>query len=176
MNIYLYGMIGSGKTTVGKTIAKRLRWPFFDLDQIMEEKSGKSIHEIVAEETWLGFRQREYEICKKFSQYDCSVIGLGGGTLRYQWNLDVLRGSGVFILLTAKLKVIVNRVKKHDRPRVNIGTSLEQDLYLLWKKYKHLYYQPADLIYKTDQNKTIKKETDEIIRILKQKGILKLPI
>ena len=77
MNIYLCGMIGSGKTAVGKMIAKRLHWPFFDLDQIMEEEAGKGIHEIVAQETWLGFREREYEICKRFSKRDRSVIALG---------------------------------------------------------------------------------------------------
>jgi shikimate kinase len=172
MNIYLCGMIGSGKTAVGKMIAKRLHWPFFDLDQIMEEEAGKRIHEIVAHETWLGFREREYEICKRFSRLNRSVVALGGGTVRYEWNRDVLRGSGIIILLTARLRVLAERVKKHDRPRVNPGTSLKEDLSLLWKKYKHLYYDAADLIYKTDRNKTVNQEANEIIQRLKKVGFL----
>jgi shikimate kinase len=50
MNIYLCGLIGSGKTSIGKEIARRLRRPFFDVDQIMEKEAGKRIHDIVAEE------------------------------------------------------------------------------------------------------------------------------
>ncbi len=98
------------------------------------------------------------------------VIALGGGTVRYEWNRDVLRGTGVIILLKAGLKVLADRVGKNDRPRVNAGTSLEKDIALLWKKYKHLYYKAADLTYKTDQKKTIKKESDEIINMLRKRG------
>jgi len=170
MNVYLCGMIGAGKTAVGKAIARKLRWPFFDLDQIMEEEAGKRIHDIVAEETWLGFREREYLVCKRFSQMDRSVIALGGGTVRYQWNMDVLRGSGVVILLKANLKVLADRVKKYDRPRVNPGTSLEKDISILWKKYKSLYYKAADLVVKTDQDKTVLEEAVEIIKRLKKQG------
>ncbi len=169
MNIYLCGMIGSGKTAIGLTIGKRLRWPFFDLDRVMEEEAGKRIHDIVAEETWLGFREREYAICKRFSQMNHSVIALGGGTVRYEWNRDILRGSGPIVLLTAGLKVLAERVRKNDRPRVNPGASLEQDLSVLWKNFKHLYYLAADFRYRTDRGKTIPKEADEIIKILKQR-------
>ncbi len=170
MNIYLCGMIGSGKTAVGLAISRRLRWPFFDLDRVMEEEAGKRIHDIVAEETWLGFREREYGICKRFSQMDHSVIALGGGTARYEWNRDILKGSGPIILLTAKLKVLAERVRKNDRPRVNPGATLEQDLSVLWKKFKHLYYLAADFTYRTDQEKTVRQEADEIIRIVKKRG------
>jgi len=163
-------MIGSGKTVVGKAIARKLRWPFLDLDQIMEKEAGKRIHDIVAEETWLGFRQREYQICKRFSQMDHSVIALGGGTVRYQWNVDVLKGSGMVILLEANLKILAERVKQHDRPRVNPNTSLEEDIAILWKKFKDLYYQAADLVLRTDREKTVLEEADEIITKLKKQG------
>ncbi|HSB03762.1 MAG TPA: shikimate kinase [Thermodesulfobacteriota bacterium] len=172
MNIYLCGMIGSGKTAIGLAISRRLQWPFFDLDQVMEEEAGKRIHDIVAQETWVGFREREYAICKRFSKMDYSVIALGGGTVRYEWNRDVLKGSGPIILLTAKLKVLAERVKKNDRPRVNPGVNLEQDLSLLWKRFKHLYYQAADFTYRTDQGKTVKQEADEIIKILERRKFL----
>jgi shikimate kinase len=154
-------------------MARKLQWPFFDLDQIMEKEAGKRIHDIVAKETWLGFREREYQICKRFSQMSCSVIALGGGTVRYQWNMDVLRGSGVVILLKANLKVLADRVKKHDRPRVNPGTSLEKDISILWKKYKSLYYEAADLVIKTDRGKTVLEEATEIIRRLEKQGFFK---
>ena len=172
MNLYLCGMIGSGKTAIGLAISRRLKWSFFDLDQVMESEAGKRIHEIVAEETWLGFREREYTICKRFSEMNHSVIALGGGTVRYEWNRDILKGSGPVILLTARLKVLADRVRKNDRPRVNPGASLEQDLALLWKKSKHLYFLAADFTYRTDHGKTVHQEADEIIRILRKKKFL----
>ncbi len=172
MNIYLCGMIGSGKTAMGLAISRRLRWPFLDLDQIMEEEAGKRIHDIVAEEGWLGFREREYAICKRFSRMDHTLIALGGGTVRYEWNRDILKGSGPLILLAAKLKVLAERVRRNDRPRVHPGTTLEQDLSALWKRFKHLYYEAADFTYRTDQGKTILQQADEIVRILERKKFL----
>src|SRR3990172_9013282 len=169
MNIYLCGMIGSGKTAIGVALSRRLGWDFFDLDQVMEEEAGRRIHDIVAEEFWLGFGEREYAICKRFSRMDHSVVALGGGTVRYEWNRDILRGSGPIILLTARLKVLAERVRKNDRPRVNPGVSLEQDLSILWRKFKRLYNLAADFTYRTDKGLTVRQEVEEIIRILKKK-------
>jgi shikimate kinase len=165
-------MIGSGKTSIGREIAKRLRWPFFDVDQIMEREAGKRIHDIVAEEGWVSYREREYQIAKRLSQLDRSVVAMAGGTVRYQWNRDVLGGTGVFILLTAKLKILAGRARMNDRPRVHPGTSLEDDLSLLWKKYKDRYYGAADFTYRTDRNKTVQEEAEEIMDLLKKKNLL----
>ena len=117
----------------------------------------------------MGFREREYAICKRFSRMNHTVVALGGGTVRYEWNRDILNGSGPIILLTAKLKVLAERVRKNDRPRVNPGATLEQDLALLWKRFKHLYYLAADFTYRTDRDKTVRQEANDIIRILKQR-------
>ena len=68
MNIYLSGLIGTGKTSIGKEITRRLRWPFFDVDQIMEKEAGKRIHDIVAEEGWVSYREKEYNISKRLSR------------------------------------------------------------------------------------------------------------
>jgi len=169
MNLYLCGMIGSGKTSIGKEIAKRLRWPFFDVDQIMEKEAGKRIHDIVAEEGWVSYRESEYHIAKRLSQLDRSVVATAGGTVRYEWNMDVLGGTGVFVLLTAKLKTLVGRARMNDRPRVHSGTTLENDLSFIWKKYKDRYGGAADFTYRTDRNKTVKEEAEEIIDLLKKK-------
>ncbi len=169
MNIYLCGLIGSGKTSIGREIARRLRWPFFDVDQIMEEEAGKRIHDIVTEEGWVSYREKEYDISKRLSRKNHSVIAMAGGTVRYEWNMDVFRGTGVFILLTAPIKTLVSRAEKNDRPRVNLGTSLEKDLSFIWRKYKDRYEEAADFTYRTDRNKTVKEEAEEIIDLLKKK-------
>ncbi|NJL73491.1 MAG: hypothetical protein HC888_19175 [Candidatus Competibacteraceae bacterium] len=99
MNLYLCGMIGSGKTTIGRRLAETTGLSFTDLDQEMERRLGHSFHRLVAEQGWLAFRELEYAICKDFSRLDHHVVCLGGGTVRYQWNVDVMRGSGPIVLL-----------------------------------------------------------------------------
>jgi shikimate kinase len=172
MNIYFCGLIGSGKTTIGREVARRLRWPFFDVDQVMEKEAGKRIHDIVAEEGWVSYREKEYTISKGLSRKNHAVVAMAGGTVRYEWNMDILKGTGVTILLNARINTLVQRAIKNDRPRVNPVSDLKADLILLWKEKRHLYYGAADLLYRTDRNKTVKQEAEEIIKILKKEKIL----
>ena len=171
VNIYLTGLIGAGKTTIGIPLAEQLGWAYDDLDLAMQKMAGKDFRQVVAEEGWLGFRQREYSLCKQFANLQRTVIGLGGGTVRYDWNRDVLRGSGCVILLIADLKVLAERVRDNDRPRVNPGVTLEADLQNIWENYQHLYLSFADLIYPTDQGKSISEEVEDIITLLNIKQI-----
>ena len=168
MNIYLSGMIGAGKTTLGKRLARRLGWPFDDLDPAMKRLAGKDFHHVVAQDGWLRFRQWEYRICKKFARMDRTVIALGGGTVRYEWNRDALRGTGVVLLLTTDLDDLADRVRADDRPRVNPGTTLEEDLAKIWSAHQDLYYDFADIVYPTERNKPIAQEVDELVGILKR--------
>jgi shikimate kinase len=172
MNIYFCGMIGSGKTAVGELLARRLGWSFLDLDREMDRDLGRSFHELVREQGWLAFRELEYKICKRFSRMDKTVIALGGGTVRYEWNTDILRGTGIMILLESDLAALADRVRKADRPRVNPGVSLEEDLQRIWSTASHLYRQCADIIYQTDQEISVSQEVQEILEVLKTKGIV----
>lgn len=168
MNVYFSGLIGSGKTTVGKALAQLLNWRFDDLDLAMERTAGKNFRQVVADEGWLGFRMREYTICKQFAIMNRSVIGLGGGTVRYEWNRDVLQGSGVNILLLVDIALLPERLVDNDRPRVNPGVSMQEDLTWMWNKHKDLYLNFADLVYRTDQGKTVEQEAEELFAILKR--------
>ncbi len=164
-------MIGSGKTAVGKVLAERLGWSFFDLDREMDRELGKSFHELVHEQGWLAFRELEYKICKRFSKMDKAVIALGGGTVRYEWNTDILRGTGIMILLESDLATLADRVRNADRPRVNPGVSLEEDIQRIWSTASHLYRRCADIIYPTDKGRSVSEEVQELLEILKSKGI-----
>ena len=161
MNIYFCGMIGSGKTTIGKRLAERLELDFYDLDQEMDRILGYSFHQLVEEQGWVAFREVEYSICKQFAKKNNAVICLGGGTVRYEWNLDVIQGSGLIILLTASLEELIRRVKLADRPRVNVGTTVEEDIRMIWEKSSEKYFAAADLVYATDQ-KSIEEEVWEL--------------
>jgi shikimate kinase len=107
----------------------------------------------------------EYSICKRFAGLENSIICLGGGTVRYEWNMDVLKSSGRIILLTSTLEELIRRVKLADRPRVNVGTSVEEDIRLIWQNSKEKYYDAADLVYSTDQ-KSIAEEVRELKQLV----------
>ena len=154
-------MIGSGKTTIGSRLARDLSLPFFDLDREMDRRLGYSFHRLVQEKGWVAFRELEYSICKEFAGRNRSLVCLGGGTVRYEWNMDVLRGTGLIILLTASLEELARRVHAADRPRVNVGTSLEEDLEKIWSESAAKYRQAADWVYSTE-DKTVDEAVDEL--------------
>jgi shikimate kinase len=158
-------MIGSGKTTIGMRLADILLRDFYDLDQEMNRMLGYSFHKLVREKGWVPFRELEYAICKRFAKLKHAVIALGGGTVRYEWNLDALRGTGPIVLLETSLPDIIERVRKADRPRVNIGVTLEEDVHTIWEEFKSKYYAAADIIYQTS-GKSIEQETAELKGIL----------
>jgi shikimate kinase len=170
MNIYFCGMIGSGKTAVGEMLAQRLNWPFFDLDREMDRELGRSFHDLVREKGWLAFRELEYKICKRFSRLNRAVIALGGGTVRYEWNTDIFRGTGIMILLESSLSTLAARVHKADRPRVNPGVSLEEDLERIWSSAAHLYRGCADMVYHVDQEKSLPEEVQDIGNLLRDRN------
>ncbi len=171
MNIYLSGLIGSGKTAIGERLAARLGRPFYDLDREMDRELGRSFHDLVREEGWLAFREREYALCRRFARMKHVVVALGGGTVRYVWNVDVLGGTGVMIFLEADLAVLAERVRKADRPRVNPSVSLEEDLHRIWSTSAHLYRGSADIVYRTDQGKDLGIEVSDLLASLVARGI-----
>ena len=99
-----------------------------------------------------------------------AVVGLGGGTVRYDWNRDVLQGTGLKVLLLADLNVIADRVRNNDRPRVNPDVSLEEDLQRIWETAQDLYLSFADVIYRTDEGKTPQEEVKALKEIVLQNG------
>lgn len=165
-NIYLAGMIGAGKTTLGRLIAESMGRPFLDLDGEILAETGRDLHDLVETEGWLGFRALEYEMVKRFAAMTATVVGLGGGTVRYQWNLDALAGSGAIVLLTAALPVLAARARAADRPRVHAVGSLEEDLARIWAEAGERYLAAANIVYATDQGKTAEAEAAEIIALV----------
>jgi len=159
-------MIGTGKTTLGERLASRLGWPFHDLDRDMDRDLGRSFHDLVRAEGWLAFREREYRICKRFATLRNAVCALGGGTVRYEWNTDALRGTGIVILLEGDLGLLADRVRSADRPRVNPGLSLEEDLARIWTTSAHRYRGAADLVYRLVPGRAVEEAVGDLERLL----------
>jgi shikimate kinase len=163
VNLYLAGMIGSGKTSLGERLAARLGWPFLDLDREMDRSLGRSFHDLVREEGWLPFRELEYRLCRRFAAARRTVCALGGGTVRYEWNRDALRGTGLTVLLEADLATLAARVRGADRPRVHPGLSLEEDLARLWASAADRYRAAADLVHRTDSGLDLDQEAESLL-------------
>lgn len=114
-NIVLTGYMGSGKSTVGKLLAKKLGCRFIDVDEAIESKEKMSITDIFKKEGEEGFRNIESDVIEELSHLKNTVIATGGGAVLRKKNIDVLRKNGVIILLKTDLDTIVSRVLANDK-------------------------------------------------------------
>ena len=165
MNAYLCGLMGSGKSTLGKMAARELGFKFMDLDQEVDRRLGYSFHDLVEAEGWLPFREMEYRICRDAARQSGLLLSLGGGTVRYQWNLDVLRGTGPIVFLKAPLEVLQERVQSAQRPRVTSHSGLALELSAIWERSGQKYLDAADLIIETG-SKSLEQTAEELSRAL----------
>ncbi|MEO0013972.1 MAG: shikimate kinase [Cyanobacteriota bacterium] len=123
-NIYLIGMMGSGKTTVGRLLAEKLDYGFFDIDVAIEKLTRKTITEIFATEGEAEFRELESQTLRKVSAYHRSVIATGGGIVQRPENWNYFR-FGSTIWLDADLNLLHRRLAQdQSRPLVSQLESL----------------------------------------------------
>lgn len=109
-NIVFTGMMGTGKTAVGRYLAEQLKVPFYDLDELIEKEAGLDIPAIFREQGEAAFRTLEREVVSRLSQVSGCIIATGGGTIVDPENLRRLREQGEIICLTASPERILERV------------------------------------------------------------------
>jgi shikimate kinase len=125
-NLVLIGYRATGKSSVGMQLAKTLKRPFADLDEMLVREAGRSIAEIVAEAGWEEFRRLEKALAARFGASRGQVLATGGGVVLDPENVAALRETGIIIWLTANSAVIQARLAQ-DRPRDVNRPSLTGD-------------------------------------------------
>lgn len=147
VNIVLIGMTGSGKSTIGKELAKRLNLSFIDMDTYIEEKAEKFIPEIF-EEGEAVFRSLETEACRELAEVTHSVISTGGGAVVKTENHNWLKQAGTVVWIDRPIDLIASDIETAHRPLLKKGTD---KLYQLYDERQHLYAGLADITIKNDQ-------------------------
>lgn len=133
-NIVLCGFMGSGKTVVGKELAKILGVKFVDTDELIEEEQGVAIKAIFAAHGEDYFRDLEYEMCKKVADMNGVVVSTGGGAMTFKRNVDAIKEGSKVVFLDASFDVICDR----------IGDSTTRPLFQDKEKAKKLYDERKD--------------------------------
>jgi len=116
-NLVLIGGRACGKTSVGQALAQALQRPFVDLDEVLVAEAGRSIAEIVAEEGWPGFRQREKELVARWGGRPGQVLAPGGGVVLDPENVRILREHGLVIWLYADPATLSQRLSQDQGSR-----------------------------------------------------------
>ena len=108
--VYLIGLRGSGKSTIGRLLAERLGWSFIDADEALEAAAARSIVEVFATEGEAGFREREAAVIGELAKRDKHIVACGGGVVLRPANRHLLRTTGQCVWLTADVKTLYERV------------------------------------------------------------------
>jgi len=107
--LFLVGPRGSGKSTVGRLLARRLGWGFVDADARLEERAGMTIREVFEREGEVGFRERESSALSELAELDAHVIATGGGVVLRPENRERMARRGAIVYLTADVETLWRR-------------------------------------------------------------------
>ena len=166
-NLVLIGFMGSGKSSVGRELAKRWNFRFIDTDAMIRHKYDLSIPEIFAKHGENFFREAEYQALVRLRGITSTIIATGGGIVTQPRNLPLLRALGPVIWLSADQTTILDRVgKSAHRPMLNQANP-EESVTRLLKERVPLYHQAADLRIETSEL-THREVADRIVSGLDQ--------
>ena len=146
-NIYLIGPMGSGKTTIGRRVAKRLKMEFLDCDRNLEKQTGASVNLIFDVEGESGFRNRESRMLKVLTSRHNILLATGGGTVLEQQNRELLKRTGLVVYLQTPVSLRLHRLRQdRTRPLLQEGDR-EQKLTRLAADRNPIYEELADLVF-----------------------------
>ncbi len=150
-NIYLIGLMGAGKTTIGRLLAKSLGLPFYDSDKAIEDATGVDIATIFEFEGEDGFRLRENKMIKELTELEDIVLATGGGVILNEQNRERLKDNGFVVYLQCSIDRIVDRTSRNSqRPLLNVKNPRET-IQALIDEREALYLSCADIVIDSGQ-------------------------
>ncbi len=153
-NICIMGLMGSGKSVVGRELSKYLNLKFYDTDKEIELNAKKSIKTIFEEEGEAYFRDIEKKICLKLLTLDNCVISLGGGSIIDKEIRKVIKSNSYSIYLEVKINNLMDRLKSSKkRPLLNDKLNKKETLENLYN-CRRKFYEKADFIVNNDYDKS----------------------
>jgi len=176
VNLVLIGYRGTGKTVVGRALSERLGRAFFDADDYIEKKAGRTIKEMVAAEGWPFFRAREKEAIRQLSDLENCVIAPGGGAVMDKDNVAFLGNRGRFVLLKADINTTIQRIQgdeksSEQRPDL-LGGDIYEETETLLKERMPVYEDVADISVDTSQL-SIDEVVEKIVQHMESKEWMK---
>ena len=140
-NIFLIGMMGSGKSQTGPDLAKMINYAFVDTDDVIEKAAKQSIADIFDKDGEKVFRDLEKQVLKEISQHHSLVIATGGGLVTIPENWGILH-QGIVIWLDLDLKRSIKRIKSDDKKRpLLIEDDLSKTFSQIYEKRKPMYLE-----------------------------------
>jgi shikimate kinase len=162
-NIFFVGMMGSGKSTIGRQLAKRLKLKFYDCDHEIERRTGVNIPIVFDIEGEQGFRKREKQIIDELTNLTGIILATGGGAVLDSTNRKYMTERGFVIYLKAGIDQLLKRTSK-DKMRPLLQTDdPETKLKKILNEREPLYKEVANLTIETD-NRKVKNIVDEICK------------
>ena len=161
-NVYLIGMMGTGKSTIGKDVASELSLDFYDSDLEIEKKSGKSVSEIFATDGEPKFRKLEQNFIENGHPDSDSIVSCGGGLCVISGMLESLKAKGTVICLWAIPEVIFERIKNdRGRPLLQVEEPKKEIQRIIDQRKD--YYLQADLVIDCNEL-SIEEVSQQVIR------------
>lgn len=143
-NIYLIGLMGAGKTTIGRLLAKALGLPFYDTDKVIEESTGVDIPTIFEFEGEDGFREREQKVIRQLTLLEGIVMATGGGAVLREANRDLLKANGFVVYLKCSPERILERTRRDTHRPLLQTENPRQKIMMLAAQREPLYLACAD--------------------------------
>ena len=156
-NIYFTGFMGAGKSRVGEATAKSLGWRFVDTDRFVEERAGKTIPEIFAQDGEAEFRRMEREAIEELSTRSYHVIALGGGALTQPTVAETIKRTGILVRLNASVDVLSERIGRKDNRPLMAGLDDERRKAKIRKMLaeREKFYALADFAVESSEELTV---------------------
>jgi shikimate kinase len=166
-NVYLIGPMGSGKTTIGQRLARRMGLEFLDCDQQLEQQTGASINLIFDVEGEEGFRQRETAMLKNLARRNKVLVATGGGAILREENRKLLRGTGLVVYLRTSVRQQLRRLAR-DRSRPLLQTDdRAEKLARLAEERNPLYENLADIVFPA-LNRGLETSTEALYQAIRK--------